>query len=469
MAFISVRTQNEYEIIFCGSCNLTGHLFVYWLLINDTHAVMKTTNYHFPAILFLFIAIFMSSCRDKVFEEITYTANVPVYMSFSELRSAVKSTQARQLVHPGKIYFKDNYLFINEYGDGVHIIDNVDPSHPEPIAFLEIPGNYNMAVRGSILYADSYIDLVALDISDPANPVETGRVKNAFPNLLPPFDFNMPVYGVDFTKGVITGFEQKVVTELVEKEYGFPGGRITFDNMGVTSLGSNEVSVSPSQSAGIGGSMARFTINGQFLYAIHNDALKVFDLAGTDSIRTGAEIYLGRQVETIFPYNNHLFLGTTTGMLVYSLGNPSDPAYVSVFEHINSCDPVVIEGNYAYVTLRSGTQCNGFANQLDVVDISSVAHPFLVKSYPMYNPHGLGIDNHILFICDGDAGLKVYNAADPMNIHMNQIAHFQDIRTYDVIPWNGLLMLIGDDGLFQYDYSDLSDLRLISSIPVVEP
>jgi hypothetical protein len=156
-------------------------------------------------------------------------------------------------------------------------------------------------------------------------------------------------------------------------------------------------------------------------------------------------------------------------MLIYSLANPASPAFVSVFEHISSCDPVVIEGNFAYVTLRSGTECNGFTNQLDVVDISSLAHPIKVKSYPMFNPHGLGIDNNILFICDGEAGLKVYSATDPMSIHMNQIAHFQDIKTYDVIPVNGLLMLIGADGLYQYDYSDLKNLTLISQIPVVHP
>ena len=56
-----------------------------------------------------------------------------------------------------------------------------------------------------------------------------------------------------------------------------------------------------------------------------------------------------------------------------------------------------------------------------------------------------------------------------MNIHMNQIAHFPDIKTYDVIPYNGLLMMVGSDGLYQYDYSDLANISLISRIPVVQP
>jgi hypothetical protein len=85
----------------------------------------------------------------------------------------------------------------------------------------------------------------------------------------------------------------------------------------------------------------------------------------------------------------------------------------------------------------------------------------------MFNPHELGIDSNVLFICDGDAGLKIYDAADPMEIHLNQLAHFPEIKAYDAIPLNGVLMMIGADGLYQYDYSNISEIVLLSSIPVV--
>ena len=71
---------------------------------------MKQTNYIY-FILILWTA-FLSACTDKVFE--TFTANSPVYMSYADLRSAVKISPARELNFPGKIYFKDNYIFINE-------------------------------------------------------------------------------------------------------------------------------------------------------------------------------------------------------------------------------------------------------------------------------------------------------------------------------------------------------------------
>ncbi len=410
-------------------------------------------------------AMFLGACRDKIYEKVTYTANVPVYMSLGEFRGSVKTTTPQQLVNPGKIYFKNNLLFINETGAGIHVVDNSNPAAPQIIAFIKIPGNYDMAIRGNILFADSFIDLVAIDISSPQSPVVIDRIENAFPNVLPPVDISLPTTEIDFTKGVVVGWKVEEYTEIIERGSSLNKRFITFDGLGITRFGSAEVNIIGA-STGISGSMARFTIYSNFLYAVHNNALKIFNIAVVPGVNTAGVVELNRVVETIFPYDHKLFLGTTTGMLVYGLTNPANPVFISAFEHINSCDPVVVQGNYAYVTLRSGNRCFGVTNQLDVVDISSITNPFLVKSYPFYNPHGLGIDNNVLFICDGDAGLKVYDATDPMNIHMHQLAHFPDIKSFDVIPLGGLLMMIGADGLYQYDYTNLSNLTLLSTIPV---
>lgn len=430
---------------------------------------MKTKLAALAGIMLISItAFFLKSCQDKTYEEITYRANVPIVMGFDEFRNAVKKTEARNLETPGKIYLKDNFVFVNEFQEGIHVIDNSNPEAPQILNFIEIPGNIDMAIKGNILFADSYIDLVAIDVSDPYNPVEVDRLEDAFPNVLPPMeDITVPVYGLDFTKGVVVGWETREVTEVVELEnsYGL-GKEVMYDDVtGVPTIGQNEVTFNPS-TAGIGGSMARFTLVGDNLFAVHNNILKQFMIGTVPGITTGTSTPISYQVETLFPNGENLFMGTTTGMVVYDISTPSSPQFVSVFQHINSCDPVVIEGDYAYVTLRSGTQCNGFSNQLDVVDISSLQNPFLVKSYEMVNPHGLGIDNKILFICDGTAGLKIYDAADPLKISQNQLAHFENIQTFDIIPYNGIALMIGADGLYQYDYTNLDSLRLLSHLPI---
>lgn len=118
-------------------------------------------------------ALLFSGClKDNCTEIYTYKLYKPIYMGFGELRSAVKSLPAESMSTIGKIYYKAPYIFISETDKGIHIIDNTDPSSPQNISFINIPGCIDMAVMDNILYADSYIDLVAIDISDPLNVKE---------------------------------------------------------------------------------------------------------------------------------------------------------------------------------------------------------------------------------------------------------------------------------------------------------
>jgi hypothetical protein len=153
-------------------------------------------------------------------------------------------------------------------------------------------------------------------------------------------------------------------------------------------------------------------------------------------------------------------------MVVYDIASPSNPQSLSFFRHARSCDPVIVDDTLAYVTLRNGTTCGGTVNTLDVVNIKNITAPSLVISYPMVNPHGLGKDGDLLFICDGIAGLKVYDASNPKLISSNLIYTYPNIRAWDVIPLGNTLVMIGDDGLFQYDYSNVKNISLVSSILV---
>ena len=132
---------------------------------------------------------------------------------------------------------------------------------------------------------------------------------------------------------------------------------------------------------------------------------------------------------------------------------------------MTACDPVVVQDNLAYVTIRSGVTCGGSdVNELQVIDISNLANPILLSTFEMFNPHGLGIDGNVLFICDGEAGLKVFNAENPLTIGNQLIHQFQNIQATDVIPHNQIAILIGENGLFQYDYSNPEHITLLSTI-----
>ncbi|MFO7658544.1 MAG: hypothetical protein R6W78_15910 [Bacteroidales bacterium] len=110
----------------------------------------------------------------------------PIVMTREILEQSVALLEAIPLKKPGKIYIKDNYLFINEKYKGIHIINNSDSVHPVNEGFLRIPGCIDMAMKGNILYADNAVDLVAIDLSNTANMVVTKRIRNAFTEHYPP-------------------------------------------------------------------------------------------------------------------------------------------------------------------------------------------------------------------------------------------------------------------------------------------
>jgi len=387
-------------------------------------------------------------------------------MSFAEFRSSFGKSEAADITHPGKIYFKDDYLFVNEYQKGIHVIDNSDPSAPEKIAFYEIMGNVDMAISGNTLFADSYIDLVAIDISDVNQPVEIGRLENVFPDVVPEGDNMYPYTAENKPGGVIVGWEVKTVTE--KREAGTAGGWFPRSDYMTMETALNTTGGNWSGGAGVGGSMARFMLHEQYLYLISQPGrLKTVDIGASPEMTVADSVDVSRTMETLFRLNDKLFAGTTTGMLIFDLSNPAGPEQISSYDHITACDPVVADGQYAYVTLRSGTACGSTRNLLEVIDISSITHPYLVKSYPMYHPHGLGIDSNLLFVCDGEAGLKIYDRSDPLSILANQLAHYADIDTYDVIPYQGVLIMVGDDGIYQYDYGDPENIVELSHLAIV--
>lgn len=228
---------------------------------------------------------------------------------------------------------------------------------------------------------------------------------------------------------------------------------------GLLSCGKSD---SPTPGNGVGGSTARFTLAGTTLYTLSDQYLQTYDLRTGTPVQ-GPKQQLGLGLETLFPYGQHLFVGTRTGMFILSLAQPSAPKQVGYYSHMLSCDPVVVQGSYAYVTLRSGTTCRSQGpSSLDIIDISIIEQPKLVKSYPMTSPHGLGVYGTTLFVGEGDKGLRIMDISNPLNA--KTVQYLTDVKSYDVIPLSNVLIVTGPDGVYQYSYADPTQLKLLSKI-----
>jgi hypothetical protein len=416
----------------------------------------------------LSLSVLLEACTDTCEVKHEYTYYEPVYTTLDDLRTSTGLIAAQPLKFIGKIYFKDGWLFVNEPGEGIHIIDNHDPAAPQLKSFLKIPGNSDLAVKGNALYADSYIDLVLFDISDISNIKETKRLVNIFSN------YSTFGFSLDAQKGLVTEWTEVKKVEVYESECNTNiqpwGGMIYEDGIALRSDAAFTMSaaIAPGTGStpGVGGSMARFAINADHLYTLDGGDVQSIDISNEFHPVANGRTAIAWDMETIFPYKKNLFIGSRSGMHILDVSTPSVPIKISTYEHVRVCDPVVVQNDLAFVTLRSGSECEGFTNQLEVINIKDLSKPELLNVYPMTNPHGLGIDGNTLFICDGDDGLKVYDAVDISRIDSNQLAHYNDINAFDVIPFNNVLMMIGKDGIYQYNYSNPKKIKLLSKIAI---
>jgi hypothetical protein len=217
-----------------------------------------------------------------------------------------------------------------------------------------------------------------------------------------------------------------------------------------------------SSGEGSGGSMARFTIINDHLYSVDESNLKVFDISSVESPEYIQEEFIGFGVETIFPLGDKLFLGTSSGMYIYDVNTPQMPQQISYYEHVIACDPVVSDGEYAYVTLSNIREtCSRSINALQIIDLENIQSPKLLKQYEMVGPRGLAIKNDTLWVCDG--GLKVLDASDKMNVV--ELYHFDQVSAYDVILDKNRALVIGETGFIQYKLEN-DTIRKLSEINV---
>ncbi len=401
--------------------------------------------------LLLSVLSFQSCVKDNITR--TYTILRPVMADRSEVIAQIKPAAPKTLSNPGKIYLYGSYLFINEIDKGVHIIDNSRPENPRPQGFIAIPGNVDIAVKGNVLYADMYTDLLSIDITDPTQAKLETIVEDVFPERR---------YGNGFVAG-----QNQIIVDWIRKDTTVDGNVINNGNWCNCLIAFSDAFESSKAAAmvpGIAGSMARFTIVQNILYAVNNNSLNVVDISIPLQPQVKSNTMVGWDIETIYPFRDKLFIGSATGMFIYSIESPFAPVRLGAFSHARACDPVVANDEHAFVTLRTGTACMGTANQLDVLDIRNIHAPALIKSYPLKNPHGLAVDGDALFVCDGDDGLKLYDISNIESLKLTR--HLKGMNAYDVIAWNSRLILMAKEGLFQFDYSNPQDLRLISTLPV---
>lgn len=410
------------------------------------------------------IAIFgICSCTKTKGEiTMTYTKATAVYGNIEELRATPLVSSVKSIDHPGKIYIDDDVMLIGEKEEGIHVYDNSNSNSPEKINFIELPMNREFYVDGNMIYAESHYDFVKIDISDKYNPKLISRVEFAFGEDEPN----------DQGEHII-GFHYETVTESFE--LGSPEAEALEEStylyynymdklIPVSSVPSSFVSVS---------SDARGTLNkiatlDDYVYVVGDGRIYSFSNELDEMhFSNRVELYTSG-IETIYPSNGSLYVGTQSSMMILDASNPATPYIKSSYWHPTSCDPVLPHGNIAYLTLRSADNsgCAGDDNTLTVIDVTDEYHPQQINTITMESPYGMGIDQQYLWVGEGSNGLTLFDNSVPAS--PQRIKTFSNVTVYDIIPnpnTTNTLYTTGDGGLnfYEVDYSNLT-LTPIASI-----
>jgi hypothetical protein len=212
---------------------------------------------------------------------------------------------------------------------------------------------------------------------------------------------------------------------------------------------------------GTAGSLARFAIVGDHLYVVTSTNFKIFDITSDANPVYIKDTYFASDVETIFPMGNTLFMGSQSGMYIYDITNPTNPAMQSIYRHITSCDPVVANDKFAYVTLNTlATRCARGLNQLEVIDITNKKAPQMLTAIPLTHPEGLVLNGNDLFVCDDK--VRWFDTTNSPTLTQKGVI---DVKAHDAIISGKTLMLVGNTGLSQYDFSGTTP-KFLSEIKV---
>ena len=215
---------------------------------------------------------------------------------------------------------------------------------------------------------------------------------------------------------------------------------------------------------GKGGSLARFTIVGNYLYTVDKTQLRVFDISNPSFADLKSVADVGFEIETIYPFGDKLFVGSTSVVHIFSIENPEQPEKLSTAvspQVLRRCDPVVAKDSVAYATLRTNGACGGNQSILAVYDITDILHPLAVNQVPVTEPYGLGYADNALYVCDRWS-LLVFDISQPFApIWVTQLAGHE---FFDVIPQGNTLVCWIKTGVALYDITDRLNPTLIITI-----
>ncbi|WP_291727897.1 hypothetical protein [Bernardetia sp.] len=336
-----------------------------------------------------------------------------------------------------KIIAIDNFLLHNIPNEGWVVHDIKDPASPTFRGFLKVEGSTDAVIRNGILYTQNQNDLVGISVGDNFENVEEPnrkRIKDLFENGNGRGSQDeIKFYPAQGTKGsrsskktLIASSDTEDIDEFLKKY-------------------APAISLNGTQGNSVQGSMSRFALSENTLFAIDKNNLHIVELdkktlkKAEKSIRVSSDA----TIETAFVSYNRLFIGAKDALYILGISNLNRLEEPQKFSHERSCDPVVATRDYAYITLNAEGECEGQDSRLEIVSLKNgISGAVLSNFIPLDAPRGLALSSseQFLFICDRNK-LKVFDILNPREPKEKYSSSLID--AYDVLIHEEKLIVVG--------------------------
>jgi len=334
------------------------------------------------------------------------------------------ASESNDLVWTQSMTLADNLLLVSDVS-GLHIYDVSNLAAPTQRMRIRLHENMSSAVKDDIIYTNDEGQLKAIRL---------------------------------------TGGSYTVVDSIGRKYPRFYEGPIDGYGGGGCSACTNSYDTSPvPASGGSGSSYATFAVIDNYLYrADRRGSLITYDITTPDKIKQVGSVDVGWGVESLYPTENFLFVGGVSGMYIFDRTQPEEPVQISKIEHTRSCDPVVVSGSTAFVTLRGSGMCGGASDELLCVTIKDPHNPEVMATKSLATPWGLATQGQQLYVSHGDSGYSLFDVTDPSSPALT--ATWNDTPSRDFI-WSGhTLFVMSPHNVFIYDVTDPSAPVLLSQV-----
>lgn len=321
-------------------------------------------------------------------------------------------------------------LYVSDELSGLHVYDVTDPAAPRAVITVPLAGNRGSAAKGDVVYANTHYKVLALRVGEDGYEV---------------------LAEIQPTYGTWEGGTRKFKGGFQDPSNGF-------------GCGCAESQMQPLESPATfgGSSYAVFAVIDDYLYHVDDASLVTYDVSTPEAPKEIGRTALGWSIETLHPAGDLLFVGGTRGMYVCDRSHPAKPRLIGLVQHFHACDPVVVSGSTAYVTLRGSNGCGGDRDALLCVDIAEPRNPTVISEKSVATPFGLTVSGDRLYVSTGQNGYALFDVSQPKT--PVPLATWPDWPTHDFI-WSGdTLYVLGIDDVRIFDVSDPENPVLLGAI-----